>query len=462
MHKIYCMRARLPVVLAFLSGLASPAWGAENQTLGQSLIDAYLSNPTLMAQQAKVRSVDEQLPQALSGWRPTAKVTADNGTEATFSNATTLDKRRQHRNPRSLSFTLSQPIYSGGQTLAATSKAENSIMAERAQLQVVEQSVLLSAVTAYANVFRDQAVLALKVNNEQVLKRQLEATKDRFQVGEITRTDVHQAESRLAQATADRIGAEGDQVSSRSAFTNIVGKPPGRLKAPEMPFNLPKSIKEVIAAVAENPKVAVAEYKEMALLDNVDKTRGELLPSVSLSGTASRSFNASGETSRSDSYEAKLTLTMPLYQAGSVYSNLRQAKQDVAEQRSKIDQERRDATERATRSWEALRTARARIESFKTQIKSSEVALEGVKREEAVGSRTILDTLDAEQELLDARVNLVTAQRDEIVAVFELKEAIGSLTMASMGLSVDAYDPTKHYREVREKWFGGNSSGEID
>ncbi len=452
----------LTVVLVFLPVLAGTVWGAENQTLEQSLIDAYLSNPTLMAQRAKVRSVDEQLPQALSGWRPTAKVIADDGTEATFSNATTLDKRRQHRNPRSLSLTLSQPIYSGGQTLAATSKAENSIIAERAQLQVIEQSVLLKAVTAYANVYRDQAILALKVNNEQVLKRQLEATRDRFKVGEITRTDVHQAESRLAQATADRIGAEGNQASSRSAFANIVGRLPGRLKAPEMPLDFPKSMEEAIAAVDGNPKVIVAEYKEKALLDSVDQTKGELLPSIALSGTASRYFDSFGETSRSDSYVAKLTLTMPLYQAGSVYSNLRQARQNVAEQRSKIDQERRDAMERATRSWESLRTARARIKSFKTQMKSSEVALEGVKREAEVGSRTILDILNAEQELLDARVNLVTAQRDEIVAVFELKEATGSLTIASMGLSVDTYDPTKHYKEVKEKWFGGNSSGEID
>ncbi len=456
------MRFRRPFVWCFAL-LAGFPGGAFGQSLEEALAAAYSNNPTLMAQRARLRGVDEQLPQALSGWRPSLDLEADSGVRATYSNATFLDKRRQHRDPSSLSLTLSQPLYSGGQTVAEISKAENAIMAERAQLLAVEQYVFLAAVTAYVDVFRDQAVLELNVNNEQVLKRQLEATRDRFMVGEITRTDVHQAEARLARATADRIEAEGRREASRAAFKNVIGIPSGKLAAPKPPMDQPKNVGNAVeAAVTGNPAVISAEYTGKALIDNVVKTRGELLPSIDLSGTASRAFDASSETSRFDSYEALVTLTMPLYQSGSVYSRLREAKQKAAEQRLKIDQARRDATESATRSWEKLQTVRARIDSFRTQIKASEVALEGVEREATVGSRTVLDVLDAEQELLDAKVSLVGAQRDEIVAIFELKEATGTLTARHINLPVDSYDPENHYREVREKWFGGESSGQID
>ncbi len=433
---------------------ASPV---DAQTLEDALTAAYLNNPTLLGQRARVRIIDEQVPQALSNWRPDVEITGSAGLEGITN--TTSTNRGQHREPKSVGLTLTQPIFRGGRTFAATREAEHAVRAERSRLVETEQNVLLSAATAFLNVFRDEAVLKLNVNNEQVLTRQLEATRDRFEVGEITRTDVHQAEARLAGARADRIEAEGILEESRAAYLNVVGLPAARnLKAPEPPSDLPDShAKTVKAAAVDNPAVISAEFDRKALLDNVDEVRGELLPSLSFSTGVSRELQSAGQTGRIDSAEMTLNLTVPLYQQGEVYSRLREAKQEVAAQIQVIDQVRRNAVEDATKAWESLLTARARVKSFKAQNDANAVALEGVQREAEVGSRTVLDVLDAEQELLDSRVSHVGAQRDELLAVFELKAAMGLLTSEKIKLPVKAYDPAGHYRAVRDKWFGEDS-----
>ena len=431
---------------------------ANAQTIEDTLMIAYRNNPTLLGQRAKLRATDEGVPQALSDWRPSVEITGSAGLEGINNSiATGPLGRGQHREPRSLGMTLTQSLYRGGRTLAATREAENTVHAERARLLETEQDVLLDAATAFMDVFRDEAVLKLNINNEQVLKRQFEATRDRFEVGEITRTDVHQAEARLAGAAADRIESEGNLEASRATYQNIVGmSAPRGLKAPARAYALPddKATANMTAAV-DNPVVVSAEFDRKALEDKVDEVRGELLPTLSVSTGVTRAFESSSQTGRLDTAKLTLNLTVPLYQQGEVFSRLREAKQDVAEQVQIVDKARRDAIEEATRAWESLVTARARVKSFKAQIKANVVALEGVEREAQVGSRTVLDVLDAEQELLDSRVAHVRAQRDELVAVFELKEGMGQLTAREMRLPVEYYDPTGHYRGVRNKWFGG-------
>ena len=431
---------------------------ANAQTIEDTLMIAYRNNPTLLGQRAKLRATDEGVPQALSDWRPSVEITGSAGLEGINNSiATGALGRGQHREPRSLGMTLTQSLYRGGRTLAATREAENTVHAERARLSETEQDVLLDAATAFMDVFRDEAVLKLNINNEQVLKRQFEATRDRFEVGEITRTDVHQAEARLAGAAADRIESEGNLEASRATYQNIVGmSAPRGLKAPARAYALPddKATANMTAAV-DNPVVVSAEFDRKALEDKVDEVRGELLPTLSVSTGVTRAFESSSQTGRLDTARLTLNLTVPLYQQGEVFSRLREAKQDVAEQVQIVDKARRDAIEEATRAWESLVTARARVNSFKAQIKANAVALEGVEREAQVGSRTVLDVLDAEQELLDSRVAHVRAQRDELVAVFELKEGMGQLTAREMRLPVEYYDPTGHYRGVRNKWFGG-------
>jgi outer membrane protein len=438
---------------------ASVALGITTSVHGQSLEEAlgtaYQGNPTLLAKRAGLRATDEGVPQAISGWRPS--LTASGSSGRTESTSSTRTETKQNFNPHSASLTLSQPLYSGGKTMAAIDSAENAVLAGRASLLSVEQTVLLDAVKAYVNVYRSQAVLELRINNEAVLKRQLEATSDRFQVGEITRTDVNQAEARLAKITADRIQAEGDLVSSRATYKNVIGEAPGSLASPTMELKLPSSAEETIKlALAQNPDVVSAEFNERASQNNISKVKGELLPSLDLSGTASRARNSSGLKTSLETYSAKVTLSVPLYKSGSVYSRLRSARQTASQRLREIDTARRNATETATNAWQTLQTSRARIVSINVQIKASEVALEGVQREASVGSRTVLDVLDAEQDLLDAKVSVVTAQRDETIARFELKSAIGEMTVIQLALPVAAYNSLKHYNVVRSKLFGGS------
>ncbi len=450
-------------MLAAATILAGQASDARAQSLEEAMISAYQNNPTLQAQRASLRATDEAVPQALSNWRPTIEATADYGRRALHTSEATGTNLRQHRDPRSFGVSIEQTIFRGFRSFAEASEAENDVKAARATLAATEQDVLLDVVEAYMNVVRDQAVVELNASNEQVLQRQLEATRDRFQVGEITRTDVHQAEARLARATADRIQAEGDLQASRAGFENVVGFPPETLTAPTAPVTMPDSREDAIKlALKGHPDIVAADYSERSAQDEVDGVRGELLPTIDVTGTADRNFDSVAETSRITSFQGTVSLTVPLYQSGSVYSRLREAKQTVSQERRDLEKARRDAAENAATSWESLMTAQARIKSFETQIRAAQIALDGVVREAGVGSRTVLDVLDAEQELLDAKVSAVRAKRDEIFAAYQLMESVGMLTARRLALGADYYNPEEHYDEVKWKFFGGSASGEVD
>ena len=444
--------SRIVLVGGVLSASIAPA---QAETLLNALAKAYATNPTLQAARATTRATDEGVAQAVSGWRPSVSAT---GTSSLKQQETSTSPGNEiSSKPKTLALNISQSLYAGGQTTASISAAENAVLAQRARLLSSEQTVLLNAATAYLNVLRDQAVVELNARNELVLASQLEATQDRFNVGEITRTDVHQAESRLAGTTADRIQAEGTLESSRAAYANLMGNAPEMLEAPSLTLPLPATLDEALKlADKANPTVIAAEYDEKAAVNAIDSTRGQLLPSIDLSGSASRSLDTASKDYWANAYEAKVTMSVPLYQSGVVYSKLRQARQTASASRLSTDQTRRSATEQVRTAWETLASTRARIEAIKTQVRAAETALEGVQREASVGSRTVLDVLDAEQELLDARVNLVKSQRDETVAELTLLSSIGSLTAQDLNLAVDLYDAQGHYQGVRDKWFGGD------
>lgn len=438
--------------MGILAGLALPG-PAFAQTLEEAMIAAYVGNPTLLAKRAKLRGVDEQLPQALAGWKPTVKLSGDIGRGRYESNAGTPPV--QTRTPKNEGLKITQSIYSGGKTIANTSKVENNIASERASLDATEQSILLSVATAYLDVLRDQAVVELNANNEQILKRQLEATQDRFRVGDVTRTDVSQAEARLAKAVAGRVQAEGSLKASRAAFVTVVGDTPSGLQSPSQPTGLPATAEEAVkSATIENPTVQAAVFTEKAAQDNVDVQFADLLPSVSLTGDLARAFRTTSHSSRTETAQIVASLSIPLYQGGEEHARVREAKQVSAQRRREVDQARRDAAETATKAWESLVTAQAQITSYEAQIRASELALEGVKDEASAGTRTVLDVLDAEQELLDARVSMVKARRDWILSGFQMRSATGRLTAKAMGLPVEYYDPEDYSRKAKGRWFG--------
>jgi outer membrane protein/adhesin transport system outer membrane protein len=433
-------------ILMTVLGVGLPALA---ETLEEALAKAYDNNPNLQAARAELRATDELVPQALSGWRPTAAINAEAGQEWEDSTIT----GSEDLTPRSAELSVTQPLYRGGRTVAGTAQAENTVLAQRERLLGIEQDVLLSAVTAYMDVLRDEAVLQLNINNEQVLTRQLEAARDRFEVGEITRTDVAQAESRLSGATAERIASEGQLASSRAIYEEVIGDPPGSLAQAGPADELPASEEETVAVSDTVPNVRAAEYLERAAQEGVDVVFGELLPTVSLNGTLSTSDDVSMSNEGTDGAAIVARVSIPLYQAGSVTSRVREAKQRVAQRRQDIETQRRAAAQFATSSWKALETARAQIQSFEDQVRAAEIALEGVQQEAAVGSRTVLDILDAEQELLNARVSLVQARRDEVVASYQVISAVGRLTAADLALAVELYDMERYYNEYRDTWW---------
>lgn len=457
-------RSRLAAALGAVSlAVMLTDTAAVAQTLEAALAAAYETNSQLDAQRARVRATDEQVPQALSGYRPTLQTFSQIGPLYQYSNNKSLvGKENNALFSRTFGASIEQPLFRGGQTVAAVRSAENTVRAERARLEITEQQVLLNAATAYSDVYRDQTVLEVNIRNEQRLAHQLEATRDRFQVGEVTRTDVSQSEARLARATADRITAEGNLAVSRATFRNVVGMAPGILQRPFVPRDLPASLGDANRiANDENPNVTSAAFLERSTLDSADQVRGELWPTVSLIGRLQRQEDLSRKNSQLDSVEGLVNLTVPLYQAGSVYSRLRERKQLASEQRKLLEQAQHDAVESATRAWNDLETAQAAIGSFAKQVEANQLALEGVQKEAEVGARTVLEVLDAEQELLDAQVSLAQSQRNQVVAAYQLKSALGVLTARRLGLPVQYYDPGQHYREVRDEWLGGSSTGDV-
>lgn len=448
----------LPVVVGL--GLTGPSPGLA-ETLEEALIAAYQGNPALEASRAELRAVDENVPQALAGWRPT--VTASGGLSRTWRTNNQSPKYTDNYTGRTLSAEVSQNLFNGFQTTYGIEEAEHAVVAQRYRLLAVEQEVLLDAVEAYLNVVRDIAVVELNANNEQVLRRQLEATQDRFRVGEITRTDVSQAEARLAGAIADRIQAEGNLQSSRATYERVIGHPPENLEATRPVNGLPRDLRAAIElALTGSPSVRAADYTARAAEANIEQTKGQLLPSLDVSASVSRNLHTTAPDSMSESAQIAATLTVPLYQGGGVYSQLRQAKHTAGQRRIEVEEARKAAREGVATAWDNLATAQARIKSIRAQIEAAEIALDGVQQEAQVGSRTVLDVLDAEQELLNARVDLVQAQRDEALTSYQLLSAIGRMTAAGLGLGADLYDPGRHYDEVRDQWFGGSSQADRD
>jgi outer membrane protein len=447
-----------PVMVA--AALLSATAPGSAQTLTEALAYAYNNNPQLLAQRALLRSTDEQVPQALSNWRPTVNFTGQAGYTRAGSAAPLANGGRtvfSSFSTRSLDLRVTQPLYRGGRTEAQTRQAINTVQATRAQTLGVETTVFQAVAQAYLDVVRDQTLLEVATNNEAVLRRQLEATRDRFRVGEVTRTDVAQAESSLAQATAQRIQASGTLENSRANYARAVGHLPGRLVQPRERPALPATLEEALSLAAhDNPNVISASFTELAARDNVDVVRGQLLPQINIIGDLNRSYapSISLQGSRQDTASAQLQLTMPLYEGGAIYSQTRQAEQTVGQRRSQVDDARRQAVQLATQAWETLQAARAAIISFTSAVRAAQIALEGTQQEALVGSRTVLDVLIANQQLFTTQSQLVTAQHDAAVAEFNVAAATGRLIAPELKLPVQLYDMDKHYKAVKDKLFG--------
>jgi len=472
-----------PRLLCALAALFVLTMGARAETLEDALVESYNTNPQILSERAHLRAVDEGVPQALANWRPTITLSGSAGaTRSTNSpyapvlpvlvpfptgacavppcvfNIPSSLPAYNNETPQTLDVNISQPIYRGGRTVAATAQAEKNVEAERARLLATEETVFFAVAQAYLDVVRGQATLELSIANEQLLRKQLESVQAQFKVGVVTRTDVAQAEAQLAGAVADRHQAEGNLQVSRANYERAVGHLPAKLAAPKLRPVLPGSREEALTLAAnKNPNVIAALLTEDAAREAVKVVRGQLLPTLSIVGDYQRLNDVAFPHSDTTSASILARMTMPLYEGGAVYSATRQAEQTVGQLKGQTDDTRRASVQTATSAWETVASTRARRQALLETVKAAEIAFQGIQQEQKVGTRTVLDVLITEQTLFSDRVSLVATEHDLALAEFNLAAQTGRLTAVDLRLNVKPYDVNAHYRAVRDKWIGFGS-----
>jgi outer membrane protein len=450
---------RRTVCAAALAAVLGIPQSATAETMESALGQAYRNNPTLNAQRAALRATDEAVPQALSNYRPRVNWQFDTGFQHFESISTSggqFNQTNTNISPRGGNIGLVQPIFNGFRSGSLTRQAEASVLAGRETLRNTEQATLLDGATAYMNVLRDTAILDLQRRNVQVLQEQLKQTRDRFNVGEVTRTDVAQAESRLAAAQSQVLAAEANLKASQATYRRVIGAEPVNLRA-AMPVDRfsPSTLNGAVeAGWQQHPTVVAAQYTVDAAAMAVKASEGTLYPTVTLESSIQRRWDVQPGVTDQLTGTVLGRVAVPIYNGGAEYSLIRQNKETLGQRRIELDVQRDLVRSTVVQAWSQLEATKAQIIAAQAQVTASEVALNGVREEARVGQRTTLDVLNAQQELVNARVQLVTAQRDRVVASFTLLASVGRLSPQVLGVPTDLYDPRVHYHQVRDKWFG--------
>ncbi|HEX7566641.1 MAG TPA: TolC family outer membrane protein [Bradyrhizobium sp.] len=447
--------AAAAVLLVAYMGLA-PALG---DTIEAALVRAYQNNPQLNAQRAIVRSTDENVPQALSGYRPKVAVTASAGYQYTDSQSSAFGSNVDFHGatpPTSVGATATQTIYNGNQTANKTRAAESQVSGAREGLRVLEQTVLLTGATIYMDYLRDAAILEVQRSNTRVLEQTLKQTQDRFNVGEVTRTDVAQSEAQLAAGKTQELTAQANLTTTRANFRRIIGNEPEAL-APGSPVDrfLPKTLPTAVElSLIENPNVTAAMFGIDVSYLQVKVNEGALLPTVTAVASIQEAYQPAITTPKQFLTSAIAQFNVPLYQGGAEYSLIRQSKETLSQQRLNLELTRDQTRANTVTAWGQLVAGKAQVASAQSQVTASEIALNGVREEAKAGQRTTLDILNAQQALVNARVALVTAQHDRVVASYAVLSAVGRLSPQVLRLATSVYDPSVHYHQVRDSWSG--------
>jgi outer membrane protein len=429
-------------------------------TIEQALATVYLNQPVLQAARAQLRSTDENVPQALAGWKPTIVVAGStgygNGISREFLQGEGWQKAQTDRDIVTGQATVTQPLYEGGRVRANVNRATDQVMAQRANLLAQEESSFANAVNAYVGVIENRQLLQLQINNERVLREQLRSTNDQYRVGEVTRTDVAQAEASLALAIAQRQTAEGNLQTADATFVQVIGYEPAMDLVPPQPLALPIATdrQAAILAAGDNPAVVAARFNDAAAKNAVEAAFAALLPQVNAQGQIFQSNNSAARSTYSNGYQGLINLSVPLYQGGSEYSAVRQARETEQQQQQLVLDAQRTAVQNAVNAWETLIAARAAAASTRTAITANQIALVGVEREHLVGTRTTLDVLNAQQTLLNSQVTLVQNLANLVTASYGVASAIGRLNARDLKLPVPLYDDTGYYNRVKNKWVG--------
>ena len=435
-------------VIAVLSSMGAPAWA---ETLRDALALAYQTNPSLLAQRASQRSLDETIVQARAGLRPQLDVTAS----ATYSRSDTATFGVVESDGAGVSIGLSQTLWSGGRIGHGISAAEANIMAGRENLRDIEQTVLASVIQAYADVIRDSEILQIRQSNLGVLGRQRDESSARFEVGEITRTDVAQSEARLAQSEADLANAQAQLSVSRAVYAAVVGQAPGDLAPMPVLPNLPTDFDSALdVALQDNPGVRAAGYSLQAAEANVAAARAEYMPSARLTasyGGTSNDIGRPGDIVDNTRLQAGASISVPLFTGGLNSSRVAQARERANVAQINVEGERRRTLQSVSTAYAQSLSARSTLTAGQEAVRAATVAAEGVRQEAQVGLRTTLDVLNQELELRSAEVTLASARRNEYVAQANLLAAMGRLEGQDLDASLAVYDPAANYNRVRNR-----------
>ncbi|WP_208642246.1 TolC family outer membrane protein [Methylobacterium terrae] len=442
--------------------LAMAGQGAAAETLESALARAYAGNPTLNAQRAGQRANDENVPRALAGYRPQVSASASVGVSNVSGRLGVArgelggGDASQTLIPGSAGLTVSQTLFNGFRTDNQTRQAESQVLGGRETLRNSEMQTLFSAAQAYMNVLADTATLELNRNNVEVLEEQLRQTRDRFNVGEVTRTDVAQAEARLAGARAQVSLAEANLRTSIATYRQVIGVEPRQL-APGRPIDryVPTTLTAAVdIGLAEHPAILSALHSVDSAEAQVKIAESSLYPTVSLTGNAAQVFDQQIANTRFFQGSIVGQVSVPLYQGGAEYAQIRQAKEQVGQARLQAELTRDQVRAGIVTAWGALEAAKARVIASQAQVQANEVALNGVREEARVGQRTTLDVLNAQQELLTARVSLIAAQRDRVVGSYQVVQTVGRLTTRFIAVPVAQYSAKQHYDQVKDLWYG--------
>lgn len=456
MQRVTVLGGAVTAVLLFIQMAAPPA---RADTMEAALLRAYQSNPQLNAQRASVRATDESVPQALSGYRPRTTVNASGGVQDTNQLANLSSGRKVQEGlqaPLAVGATVTQTLFNGNQTANKTRAAESQVLGAREGLRLLEQSVLLAAATIYMDNLRDAAILEVQRSNTRVLEETLKQTRQRYSAGLVTPTDVAQSEAQLAAGRSQELAAEANLTTTRANFRRIIGNEPDQL-APGSPVDryLPETLRDAAdITLVENPNVTAAMFGIDVSFLNVKVNEGALFPTVTLQASVQKNSQQTITQVRQFNASAVAQVSMPIYQGGAEYSLIRQSRETLEQQRLNLEQVRDQARADLVTAWGQLLAGKAQVASTQSQVSASEIALLGTRKEATVGQRTVLDVLNAQQAVVNARVALVTAQHDRVVASYSVLNAVGRLSPQVLSLHTTVYDPSVHYQQVRDSWFG--------
>lgn len=445
--------ALVPVLLATTQPVSA-------ETLAGAMAKTYANNPDLNAARAALRAIDENVTIAKAAMRPQINgVVEADATRRQFDKpqftGTSLS-RRTDQFSSSYGISITQQIFDGFQTLNRVRSAEANVLANREALRAQEISILLTAVEAYTNIARDQAIVNIRRQNLAFLREQLNASKARLDVGEGTQTDVSLAEAQLAEAEALLVSALAALKSSEAVYFQIVGDQPKNIKQPAPTTRgIPRTLDQAVAnGLRDNPQILSAQRSVDAAGYNVKAAEGTMLPGVSLQGDVFKSVDGSSGNPDSVAGSISARVTIPLYQGGAEYGQIRQAKERLGQQRILVDSARLEVQQTIISVHTQLEAALAAIRANEAEIEAANLALKGVIEERNVGQRTTLDVLIAQQTVLDAQERLVLSQRIAVVASYSLLASMGRLTVRDQGLKVAEYRAGDHYEAVKDKWFG--------